>query len=80
MALPPSRDMYAELAEGMTDGDYKKVTRNRGGAVEVGTYKSRRHLFDTYYGVHEVAVKDLPDGTSRPTPDYVVTQPPMQIP
>lgn len=66
-------NMRGELAAGATDGTYKKVTRNRGGEVESTTYDQRRDLSDTWFGIHEAPVKQLGDGTSDVTPDFVPT-------
>jgi hypothetical protein len=74
MALPPLRNMNAELVEGATDGGYKKVTQNRGGMVESTTYASRQQLDDLWYGIHEDNPKTIPGmAGSRPTPNYVPT-------
>lgn len=73
MAYPRSRSMNAELNEGSTDGKYKKVVRDRGGDVSHVTQFSRDDLKDTYYGIHETAVKERPDGRSVGTPNYTPT-------
>lgn len=65
--------MNAEISEGMTDGKYKKVTPNRGGVVERGTYEERADLDDWFYGIHEKQVKVTPDGLLHATPDYIAT-------
>lgn len=71
----PTRSMSGELAEGMTDGTYKKVINGRGGFVETTTEANREHLYDIWYGFHEIQTKELPDGTCRATPGYVPTAP-----
>lgn len=70
MAYAKTSGMNASLNEGMSDGKYKKITPNRGGVVEVGTYEDRRDLYDGYYGIHEKQVKVLPDGLMHATPMY----------
>lgn len=72
MAVNQSRSQNADLAEGMSDGKYKKVVMNRANA-EPTTYADRRDLDDTWYGIHETSVKVLPDATVHVTPDYVAT-------
>lgn len=67
------RSMNAELAEGMSDGKYKKVVMDRGGRVDPATYQDRRDLVDVHFGIHEARTKVLGDGTVRPTPDFVAT-------
>lgn len=73
MAYAMRRSMNGNLAEGMSDGKYKKIdTAERGGTVEPGTYNARRDLDDTWYGLHEARDKVLGDGTMHVTPDFVV--------
>lgn len=72
MATNTSRSQNAELAEGMSDGSYKKVVTDRGGAVGIETYESRMDLSDAHFGIHEARVKHLGDGTVHVTPDFVV--------
>lgn len=73
MAVNESGGMNANLAEGMTDGKYKKVVMNRGGEVETGTIRSRLDLADTWFGIHEENTKVLPDGRTSHTPDFFAT-------
>lgn len=73
MTYGPTRSANAELHEGLTDGAYKKVVRDRGGFPEGTTYQSRRDLADTWYGLHETPVKVSPDGLPLPTPNFVPT-------
>ena len=74
MALPPLRNMNAELVEGATDGSFNNVIQNRGGSVEPSTYQIRQVLDDVYYGIHETNPKDIPGMAGyRPTPNYVPT-------
>lgn len=70
-----SRDMVANLAEGATDGSYKKVVRDRGGVVESTTYEERQDLSDVWFGIHESPEKNLGDGTRGRTPDFGATAP-----
>ena len=77
MAVNGSRSMNGDLAEGMSDGKYKKVaTAERGGVIDPATYLNRGALDDLYYGVHEAQTKVLSDGTVHTTPDYVATPAP----
>ena len=66
-----SRSENAELAEGMSDGKYKKIVTDRGGNVSPETYEDRRDLSDVHFGIHEARVKVLGDGSIHVTPDYV---------
>lgn len=72
MATNTSRSQNAELAEGATDGKYKKIVTDRG-VAESTTYESRRDLHDAYYGLHEAKQKELGDGTAHVTPDFTPT-------
>jgi len=74
-----TRSMNTALAEGGTDGVYRKIVTDRGGVVEATTYLARRDLCDTYYGLHEARQKTMGDGTVHSTPDYVLT-PPAHLP
>lgn len=76
MAVNMSRSMNSDLAEGMSDGSYKKVVMDRGGVVEPGTYDSRRDLSDLFHGIHEAPNKTLGDGTSHTTPNFGETPQP----
>jgi len=75
MSYAPNRPLGAELNEGLTDGLYKKISRDRGGRVEPTTYNVRRDLHDYYYGLHETPVKRRPDGVTVRTPGYVANPP-----
>lgn len=76
MAVNQSRSMNAELAEGMSDGKYKKANTDRGGASSTGTLDTRRDLHPDTYDIVESPVKVLPDGTAHvKTPDYVHMRP-----
>lgn len=70
MAVNTGRSQNAELAEGMSDGKYKKITQDRGGNASPETAENRRDL-GPYFGMHEKREKVLPDGTIHVTPDYV---------
>jgi hypothetical protein len=73
MAYAPIRSANEALHEGMTDGKYRKVIADRGGFPEAATYDSRSCLVDGWYGIHEDAVKVLPDGRLCRTPNTVST-------
>lgn len=73
MAKNERYSLNSNLYEGMTDGKYKKVIRDRGGEVEADTYSSRRDLDDVWYGIHEDSTKVLPDGRTVHTPEFVST-------
>lgn len=75
MAYPPTRSMNTDLHAGMTDGKYKKVGQNRGGFREDTTYADRRDLSDVWYGIHEAATVELPDGRVMAMPYHVDTRP-----
>lgn len=79
MAERYTRSMSAALDEGCTDGLYRKVVTDRGGVVEDTTYRTRRDLHDTWFGIHEARAKTLPDGRVVSTPDFVLT-PPAHLP
>lgn len=72
-----TRSMNAELAEGGTDGKYKKIVSDRGGIVAVETWESRRDLSQRDYGMQEAKDKVLPDASIHVTPDYVATPTPL---
>ena len=74
MAYPRLRSCNNELDQGMTDGSYKMVVKDRGGVVEPLTYENRRDLTDGWYGIHEAPVKMTPDGMRVRTP-YCVSAP-----
>ena len=73
MAQNFSRSQNEDLAEGMSDGKYKKMVQDRGGQVDEATYMDRAALSDVWYGMHEAPVKVLPDGTLHVTPETVPT-------
>lgn len=71
------RSQNTELKQGMIDGSYKQVIKDRGGEVEQGTWYQRDELSCIYYGIHEAPVFDTPDcrkfvspyGTRTPMPE-----------
>jgi hypothetical protein len=75
MAYAPHRSAIDELNQGMIDGTYKQVAPNRGGQIEPATYAARKDLHDVWYGIHEAAVKELPDALPAHTPTFVATRP-----
>ncbi|MFC4498574.1 MULTISPECIES: hypothetical protein [Streptomyces] len=76
MSYANQRSLTGEVNEGLTDGTYKKVVRDRGGEVEATTYDARRDLDDVWYGIHEAQTKATPDGRAVSTPNYVPTPAP----
>lgn len=68
-----SQSLNANLAEGGTDGKYKKVVADRGGSVDPATYEARRDLSDAFFGIHEARNKVLGDASIHVTPDFVTT-------
>lgn len=74
MSVNASRSQNADLAEGMSDGSYKKIITDRGGNLFTsdvgGTVAARSDLSDAHYGIHEAKVKHLGDGTVHVTPDF----------
>ncbi|MGW3153670.1 hypothetical protein [Streptomyces sp. NPDC001089] len=75
MSYAPRRPLGGELAEGLTDGTYKKINTDRGGDVDPTTYGVRQDLNDVWYGLHETPVKRRPDGIAVRTPGYVPNAP-----
>jgi hypothetical protein len=75
MAYAPQRSLSDELAEGRTDGVYKKVIRDRGGFPEDTTARARNDLADTWYGIHEDPTKVDQDGRVVRTPNFRPTKP-----
>ena len=62
MVYPLSRSMNADLSEGMTDGEYKKYSPNRGGVIEPTTRQTRSDLEAMYYGFQDKPIKVASDG------------------
>lgn len=75
MTYAPQRSLSLELDQGLIDGSARQVVQNRGGVVEYTTAASRRHLSDTYYGMHEDNEKVDPFGRIVYTPYYTPTRP-----
>ena len=75
MSYAPNRTLGGELDEGLTDGTYKKINRDRGGVVDPATYGARQDLSDIWYGIHETPVKRRPDGPATRTPGSVPNAP-----
>lgn len=71
MATNETQSLNGNLAEGMSDGKYKKVEADRGGVVGIETWEARQHLNDVYFGIHEAKDKVLPDGSTHATPHFV---------
>ena len=71
MTVNNSRSMNAELAEGMSDGKFKKIIADRGGVVHPETYDDRRDLSSAHFDIAETKVKHLGDGTVHVTPDFI---------
>lgn len=70
MATAPERSMNAEMAEGSTDGSYKKLLQNVGN-VGRDARTDRRDLNDIWFGIHESPTKVTPDGKVVRTPNFV---------
>jgi hypothetical protein len=75
MAKPQSRSCNAELGQGLTDGSYKQVVKDRGGQVESGAWEQRKQLSVGLYGVVELAEKECPDGVGPVRTPYTVDTP-----
>ena len=75
MTYGNTRSVNADLHEGITDGTFKKVIRDRGGFPENLTHAVRQDLDDTWYGIHELPHKYGGDGIPAPTPNFVATPP-----
>lgn len=77
MAYAPHRSAIDELNQGMTDGSYKQVNKDRGGSIDPSTAAARRNLHAVWYGINEAPVKELPDALPAHTPTYA-TPPPVR--
>lgn len=67
MAYPKLRSMNQDLIQGATDGKYKKIRPDSGGATiqdDMTTYDTRKYLNLPYYGVGEARTMEVP-GTNR---------------
>lgn len=71
MATPAPRSANAALQTGMVEGTYKRIDRDRGGLVENATWSARRDLAPAFYGLHEAATKETPDGRLTTSLDTV---------
>ncbi|MEW1922310.1 hypothetical protein [Streptomyces sp. NPDC088360] len=80
MSYANQRALSGDLHEGLTDGGYKKIVRDRGGQVESTTHHVRSSLNDTWFGMHEDPLKHTPDGRAVTTPHYVGTPAPLFYP
>jgi hypothetical protein len=67
MAYSPNpRSANLSLEEGMSDGSYHKVNRDRDGVIDPATARARRDLEQLRWlpnVLTEARVKTLPDGT-----------------
>ncbi len=72
---PKSRSVIHELNQGMVDGKYRQVNKDRGGDIDPATYAARKDLNDVWFGIHEVPVKETPDGLPVITPTFTPTPP-----
>ncbi len=70
MAVNTSQSQNACLAEGMSDGKYKKIVQDRGGVIDPVNPAEKADLSTGLYVVQEAPSKLLPDGTRHTTPDY----------
>lgn len=73
MAYAQPRSANRELEQGMVDGSYKQVIKDRGGVVEQATWYARDDLSCTYYGIHEAPVMDTPDAQKMVSPYHTAT-------
>lgn len=72
MAVNNSRSQNAELAEGMSDGAYKKIVTDRSRTYnDDSTWAVRKDLSPIHFGFRESKSKALGDGTVHVTPDYI---------
>lgn len=79
MSLPVTRSTRRELIEGITDGVYKKVVRDRGGLVETGFWDVRQQLSVKRYGIAESPTKVCPCDVEVVTPYTVDTRDPEDL-
>lgn len=73
MAYPRTRSVNTELSQGMIDGKYKQVIKDRGGEVEQTTWYQRDDLDYVYYGISEAPVMDTPDALKFVSPYHTAT-------
>lgn len=74
MAYAQPRSANRELEQGMVDGAYKQVAKDRGGVVEALTPTNLGDLDWKFYGFHEASTMCTPDGQHM-TPVYRVDIP-----
>lgn len=80
MAVNNTRSMNGDLAEGLSDGTYKKIAMDRSKTPnDDSTWAARRDLAPIHYGFREQKTKVLGDGTLHVTPDYVENPDPGQF-
>lgn len=65
MSYAPERSRNGALTDGMTDGTYKKLVRDRGGFVETTTEESRFTLNHDTIAYQQTSPRFQPDGTTR---------------
>jgi hypothetical protein len=75
MGRAPSRSANAELGQGMTDGSYKQVIKDRGGLVETGAWEQRKQLSTAVYGIVEKPEKECPDMVGPVRTPYTIDTP-----
>lgn len=75
MAYPRTRSLNMDLRAGMVDGKYKHMRPNRGGFCEDTTDGNQADLSDIWFGKHEAATVELPDGRPCPMPYHVANPP-----
>lgn len=78
MAYAQQRSMNGSLADGMTDGTYKKLNLGRGGFVETTTEETRADLSPINFGHIETGYKEQPDGTHRTATGNAHYRPPLR--
>jgi hypothetical protein len=62
MAYARTRSANAELNQGMIDGSYKQIIKDRGGDVELATWYARDELaHNILFNICEPDMYDLPD-------------------
>ncbi len=71
MAYAPHRSAIDEVNQGMADGTYRQVVKDRGGVIDPATYRARRLLDDMWFGIHEAPEIELPDAIPFRSPYYV---------
>ena len=75
MGRPVSRSVNRELAQGLTDGSYKQIVKDRGGIVESSTWEARKNLSRAIYGITEKPEKELGDAVGPVRVPYTVDAP-----